>query len=235
MAYGKKPKDDNENKGRGRKGPKPIKGARKAARKQKRQEKKGIKDFKKAVNRINKQQSYDPSNPPSREGVILDKEPTRRSQKRFEKIINKSSKQQPSDRFNPEDHGFEKSSTQEMMKAFMKNMPMKQPPVKSKPALKAPGMKAMESQDDFKPSERDKMHATDFGKRSVNKNPSMKVIGKELAAGAKIASDKIKKEKGMSTTDKGIMSRYGGAEAASVTRRKGGGMVRPPRRQVKRK
>ena len=63
----------------------------------------------------------------------------------------------------------------------------------------------------------------------------MKVIGKELAAGAKIASDKIKKEKGMSTTDKGIVSRYGGAEAAEVVRRKAGGMVKPPRRQAKRK
>ena len=211
MAYGKKPKDDNENKGRGRRGPKPIKGARKAARKQKRQEKKAIKSFKKAVDRINKQQSFDPSNPPSREGAKFGPP--------------------PSDRFNPEDHGFKKVSSKQMMKAFIKNPPMKQPPVQSKPALKAPGMKAQ----DAGPSERDMMHATDFGKRSINKNPSMKLIGKQLAAGAKEASDKIKKEKGMSTTDKGIMSRYGGAEAASVTRRKAGGMVKPPRRQVKRK
>ena len=202
MAYGKKPKDDNENKGRGRKGPKPMKGARKAARKQKRTRKKAIKSFKKAVDRINKQQSYDPSNPPSREGAIMDG----RMGERLRKEMQRKERQ-----------------------------PHHKIPKKPKPALKAPGMKAQQSSDPYQPSERDKMHATDFGKRSVNKNPSMKVIGKELAAGAKVAADKIKQEKGMSTTDKGIMSRYGGAEAASVTRRKGGGMVRPPRRKVKRK
>jgi len=232
MAYGKKSKDDNENKGRGRKGPKPMKGARKEARKQKRQEKKAIKSFKKAVDRINKQQSFDPSNPPSREGVILDGRTDAQIVKSFIKSAPRSEQQPtPPPKRPSRKQRFEEE--QKKIKRWQDNWA--KPPDAPSPALKAPGMKATQSQDAFKPSERDMMHATDFGKRSVNKNPSMKVIGKELAAGAKIAADKIKKEKGMSTTDKGIMSRYGGAEAASVTRRKGGGMVRPPRRKVKRK
>lgn len=235
MAYGKKSKDDNENKGRGRRGPKPMKGARKEARKQKRDEKKTKKKFQKAVDRMNKQQS----STPSREGVILPKRAVpRKVERRFERQFKKNTKQQ----YKRDDKEFknmikeqESDPRIQMMKEFIKSAPMKQPPVQSKPALKAPGMKAQQSSSSYQPSERDRMHATDFGKRSVNKNPSMKVIGKELAAGAKMASDKIKKEKGMSTTDKGIMSRYGGAEAASVTRRKAGGMVKPPRRQAKRK
>jgi len=266
MAYGKKPKDDNENKGRGRRGPKPIKGARKAARKQKREEKKTKKKFQKAVDRLAGPKRAS-SKTISREGVILPK-PTvpRKIERRFEKQFKKSNKQQykiADKKFKKMLKDQESDPRMEMMKEFIKSAPMKEPTKKQEswhdypkppnpklvkitpkkqpkskpanPALKAPGMKAQQSSNSYQPSERDRMHATDFGKRSINKNPSMKVIGKELAAGAKVAADKIKQEKGMSTTDKGIMSRYGGAEAASVTRRKAGGMVKPPRRQAKRK
>jgi len=66
------------------------------------------------------------------------------------------------------------AAVKHMMEPLMRRAVM--PP---SPALKSPTMKAVKSKE---PS-RDEMHATDFGKRSIDKNPSLGVITDELKKG----------------------------------------------------
>jgi hypothetical protein len=106
----KREKDDMGNKGRRGKGPKPMKGARKAKRESARQERRNL----------------------------VTKNPV-----------------------------VDRSSTQVLSTGT--------------PALKSTNMQAQQSHDsNYVPSERDMMHATDFGKRSIDKNPSIKVITDQI-------------------------------------------------------
>ncbi len=132
----KKEKDDNENKGRrSGKGPKPMKGAKKAKRESAKQERKNL----------------------------LTKNP----------VVNRSN-----------DSGFDYSKSTKKHKARYKDDDASKIKImvdkkKPTPALKSPTMKAVKSKE---PS-RDEMHATDFGKRSIDKNPSLGVITSELKKG----------------------------------------------------
>jgi len=115
MAYGDKPKererDDMGNKGRKGKGPKPMKGAKKARRESAKQE---------------------------RENLLTENP-----------VVNKSLSIGPTP------------------KALV-----------SKPALKSPSMKAMAAKP--RSTDRNEMHATDFDRVSIDKNPSIKVITDEI-------------------------------------------------------
>ena len=148
----KKDKDDNKNKGRGKKGPKPMKGARKHARQAKRKAKRERKDLLEYMPVIDR---ATPKKKPHTGG------------------------------FNP--HALDKwvdKATNKMLRMDF--------PAPDAPALKSPTMKAQQSHDsDHGPSARDRMHATDFGKRSMDKNPSMKLFAEEIGRAGKEAMEKM--------------------------------------------
>lgn len=132
MAYGKE-KDDQGNKGRKGKGPKPMKGSKKARRESAKQERKNL----------------------------LTENP----------VVNKSLSTGPKPK--AKSNYASGSGTINMHKKMIVPTALV-----SKPALKSPSMKAMP----VKPrsTDRNEMHATDFDRVSIDKNPSIKVITDEI-------------------------------------------------------
>jgi hypothetical protein len=144
MAYGNEEKDDMGNKGRKGKGPKPMRGAKKARRESARKERRNLLTENPVVDKSSLGSGPTPKakqNHASGSGTIT--------------MHTKSTV--PEVKTVPEAKKITRpmqTKMREVPKPALKNSPMTATPI----------------------NERNEMHATDFGKRSIETNPSIKVI-----------------------------------------------------------